>query len=75
MGTIGGKIGVSLGLVTGLLAVGPLLELVLGNCFFEQECENETAGLALVAAASLAVAVAVGVSMRAVVNWAVRTVR
>ncbi len=75
MGTVGGKIGFGLGLVVGLLAVEPMIGLFLGDCFFEQGCESETAGLALVAAGSIAVAVATGMLVRVVANRLLRLSR
>ncbi len=75
MGTLGGKIGIALGLVAGLLAFGPLIGLVLGDCFFEQGCKRETAGLALVAIGSLVIAVITGVLVRELANRLLRTNR
>ena len=51
------------------------MELFLGDCFFEQGCDNETVGLALVAIGSIAVAIAAGVLIREVANRLVRSVR
>lgn len=75
MGTAGGKIGFGVGLVVGLLAVEPMIGLVLGDCFFEQGCDSETAGLALVAVGSMAVAVAAGLLIRAAANRLLREIR
>jgi hypothetical protein len=69
MGTVGGKIGLVAGIVAALLAIGPLTDLILGDCLFEQGCgPYETPGLVAVALASVVIGLAVGMLVRLASN-------
>jgi hypothetical protein len=50
-----------------MVSVG-MIELIFGDCFFEQGCANEAAGLAAAAIASVLVGIVAGVVVRRLVN-------
>ena len=68
MATSGGKIGFAAGVAVAFMISGDMTGLILGECFFEEGCPNESAGLVAVAAACLSVGVAAGLLVREVVN-------
>jgi hypothetical protein len=69
MGTIGGKIGLAAGVITGVVVPVPMIWLVLGSCFFEHGCgASETLGLFVVVSGTLLVALAAGLVVRMAAN-------
>jgi hypothetical protein len=68
MGTIGGKIGFVAGAVIAVSISVEMINLILGPCFFEEGCSNETLGLGAAAVASLVVGLAGGLIVRKLVN-------
>ena len=69
MGTWGGKIGFAVALVVASTSFLPILDLVLGDCVFEQGCGTyEPVGFAAAALCSLGIAAAAGLAVRALVN-------
>lgn len=76
MGTVGGKIGLGAGIISGFLAVEPMSRLFLGDCFFEQGCGgNEEVALAAVTVGSVLVAIAAGLLVREAANRLLRARR
>jgi hypothetical protein len=70
MGTIGGKIGFAVGAVVASALSLDMIQLIFGDCYFEQGCPNETLGLAAAAIASLFAGIAAGLLVKLVVNRA-----
>lgn len=69
MGTLGGKIGLVAGIITGAVTILPIIRLVLGDCFFEQGCgDNETVWVIASVLGAALIALAVGVAVRLVAN-------
>lgn len=68
MGTLGGKVGFVAGAAAVFMVAGDIIRLILGDCFFEQGCPNETVGLGAAAIASLSIGVAAGLLVREAVN-------
>lgn len=69
MGTLGGKIAFAVAPVIALGLVIPMMDLILGPCFFKEGCgRHETAGLAAAVLAALALAVVPALALRAVIN-------
>jgi hypothetical protein len=68
VGTIGGKIGFAVGAVVTYAVSVAMIQLVFGDCFFEQGCPNERVGLVAAAIASLFVGIVSGLLFRGAVN-------
>lgn len=68
MGTLGGKIGFVAGAAVAFLVSIDMIRLILGDCFFEEGCPNETVGLGAAAIASLLLGIAIGFLVKEVVN-------
>lgn len=69
MGTWGGKIGFTVALAIAPTSFLPILDLVLGDCVFEQGCGTyEPAGFAVAALFSLGIAAVAGLAVRTLVN-------
>jgi hypothetical protein len=70
MGSLGGKIGFGVGLLTPVFVAVPVVQIIPGSCFFEGGCgEQESTGLILAALILLGLAVASGVVARILVNY------
>lgn len=73
MGTLGGKIGFVAGVVVAVLSATPMIDLILGSCFWEQGCgSSEGLLLACAALAAVAVGVVAGLLARALLNAGIR---
>jgi hypothetical protein len=69
MGSLGGKFGFGVGIVTVLILADPVTRFTPGPCFIEGGCSGqERMGVILAAAILLVLAVAAGFITRAVVN-------
>lgn len=68
VGTVGGKIGFVAGAVVALSVSVDMAQLILGACFLEEGCPNETVGLGAAAGASFLIGVVAGLLVRRVVN-------
>lgn len=70
MGTLGGKIGYGIGILTAAFLAVPVIHLTPGSCFFEGGCgEPERIGLIMAALILLASAVTIGAITRVLVNY------
>lgn len=72
MGTIGGRIGYVIGIVFIFYFSVPMIQFILGPCYFEEGCgEWEDFGLLLTIFALICLAILVGLTVRSVVNYAI----
>jgi hypothetical protein len=72
MGSLGGKIGYGVGLLTAVFFAVPVVHLTPGSCFFEGGCgEQERTGLVLAGLILLALAVTSGTITRVLINYLV----
>ncbi|HEX8125346.1 MAG TPA: hypothetical protein VF548_07180 [Allosphingosinicella sp.] len=70
MGTIGGKVGYGVGIITSVFFAVPVLHIVPGSCFFEGGCGNEEqVGLVVAALILLALALLSGTIARLIANY------
>ena len=70
MGTLGGKIGTLVGIVSSTVLAVPVLHLTPGICLFEEGCgDNESLGVAFAAVIILAASTAIGAGARVLTNF------
>jgi hypothetical protein len=76
MGTVGGKIGFAVGIVSAIALIEPMIALIVGRCVFNGGCGKfDTAGLVGAGLATLIVVALVGVAVRTLVNRLINLAR